>query len=426
MRRKVLIVFLMMLYIAPLVFISSYGSPAIPAEQNTQKEFALSEDWYNSSYHYRQKITIEGGAVATATYYQIMVEVTYDSDMQADFDDVIFTDENHVTLLDCWLESKNDTVAVFWVEVEEAIDKGLVYDGTYTYINMYYGNSEVSTVSNGTDTFLFFDDFEKNNLNRWDSVEADWEVVSDEKKNGDYSAYVDSGGAGRTIMSELYELADYGIMIHSYLRFQSNAGNEYPITSYENDTTLVYALYSPTDDWATYDGVDVKLYEASTQAAATWYEFEIGYDWVGEEFYPYVDGALKTKRDMDSSDASTVVTDTKKVGSAASSVSNRDHWLDDYYVRKWVVDEPTISGFGEEETNIVPAWEVISSVEIVFYVGVFTGALDALLILAGLIMIPASTLYLAHSAKNKPSTDKLFYGLIAFAIGWGLVLGGIG
>lgn len=70
-------------------------------------------------------------------------------------------------------------------------------------------------------------------------------------------------------------------------------------------------------------------------------------------------------------------------------------------------------------------WQSIGDVTVWFEIPIFTGVLDAILIFLGLIMIPASTLYLVKGGKSEMSNDKLFYGLVAFAIGWALFLGGI-
>lgn len=51
--------------------------------------------------------------------------------------------------------------------------------------------------------------------------------------------------------------------------------------------------------------------------------------------------------------------------------------------------------------------------------------LDVGLIIMGLIMIPASTMYFVRGGKEDMSRDKVFYFLIAFIIGWALVVGGI-
>lgn len=50
---------------------------------------------------------------------------------------------------------------------------------------------------------------------------------------------------------------------------------------------------------------------------------------------------------------------------------------------------------------------------------------DAFFIFLGLIMIPASTMYLVRGGKKGMSTDKLFYGLVIFALGVGFLIGGI-
>ena len=108
--------------------------------------------WYNVSWLKRKPITITSSA--TLTDYQVKVVVAYDSDMQADFDDIRFMSSDGTTLLNYWLESKtNSTTATFWVKVPT------LANGSNT-IYMYYGNASVSTTSSGANTFIHFDDFE--------------------------------------------------------------------------------------------------------------------------------------------------------------------------------------------------------------------------------------------------------------------------
>jgi hypothetical protein len=73
---------------------------------------------------------------------------------RTDFGDVRFTDDDMVTLLDYWLESKVDSdYAYFWVEVADdlSINPATIY--------VYYGKAGATTISSGPNTFLFFDDF---------------------------------------------------------------------------------------------------------------------------------------------------------------------------------------------------------------------------------------------------------------------------
>jgi len=75
-----------------------------------------------------------------------------------------------------------------------------------------------------------------------------------------------------------------------------------------------------------------------------------------------------------------------------------------------------------------PVWNTINDVEFVLPIDwseEFQFGYDALFILLGLIMIPASTLYLVRGGRKDMSTDKLFYVLIVFFVGCGLFIGGI-
>lgn len=73
-------------------------------------------------------------------------------------------------------------------------------------------------------------------------------------------------------------------------------------------------------------------------------------------------------------------------------------------------------------------WEEINDVEIIFQIGwspEIQFGYDAIFIFLGLIMIPASTMYLAWGGRKAMSADKLFYGLVIFALGFGFLIGGI-
>ncbi len=112
-------------------------------------------NWYNTSWSKRKAITITGSTGGAQTDYQIKTTVSYDSDMQPDFDDVRFTNSDGVTLLNYWLESKTDSsTADFWVKVPS-----IPASPNTTIIYMYYGNSSASSTSSGNNTFPLFDDF---------------------------------------------------------------------------------------------------------------------------------------------------------------------------------------------------------------------------------------------------------------------------
>lgn len=110
--------------------------------------------WYNASWTKRKPITLTGGSSGAQTDYQVKITVTYDTDMQVDFDDLRFTESDGTTLLNSWLESKVDsTSAIVWVETNTPAN---TVEAT---IYMYYGNSGVSSAWDIGDTFIFGDDF---------------------------------------------------------------------------------------------------------------------------------------------------------------------------------------------------------------------------------------------------------------------------
>ncbi|TET53407.1 MAG: DUF2341 domain-containing protein, partial [Actinobacteria bacterium] len=115
---------------------------------------------YYTDWQRRAPVTVDNSSNAIAlTGHQVKVSVAYDANMNADFSDVRFTDEDGDTRLDHWLESKTDsTSAVFWVKVP-AIPGSSTKD-----IYIYYGNTEAASESDGEAVFLFFDDFNDNSL----------------------------------------------------------------------------------------------------------------------------------------------------------------------------------------------------------------------------------------------------------------------
>jgi hypothetical protein len=123
--------------------------------------------WYNASWTKRKKITLTGGSDGAQANYQLKLAVTYDSDMQADFDDLRFTKSDGTTLVNAWLESSSaSSSAVIWVKFVTTPANTLTED-----YYMYYGNSGASSAWSGADTFNFFDGFEGTTLDsQWNET----------------------------------------------------------------------------------------------------------------------------------------------------------------------------------------------------------------------------------------------------------------
>jgi hypothetical protein len=73
----------------------------------------------------------------------------------------------------------------------------------------------------------------------------------------------------------------------------------------------------------------------------------------------------------------------------------------------------------------LPQWSDVGEATLWFHVPMHPWGLNALLILLGMCLVVCSGVYLAKGGKNEISSDKVFYALVMFMLGWGLIVGGI-
>ena len=147
----------------------------VPLAQDKPALAAGNSSWWNDSWSYRKTITVSELSGSTLTDYQIGLTVTYDSDMQSDFDDIRFVDSDNTTELGHWRESYTaSSSAAFWVKVPSIPASGT------RKIYMYYGNPAASSASNGTATFDFFDDF-SGDLSNWTQERGTWAINVNER-----------------------------------------------------------------------------------------------------------------------------------------------------------------------------------------------------------------------------------------------------
>ena len=101
--------------------------------------------WWNDSWNEKQKISINDTAGTTYNDYIIELNISYNPNMQSDFDDLRFTNGSENVELNYYLESKVDgKSAIIWVELEQLIANSI----TTTY--MYYNNSLATSNSNNS------------------------------------------------------------------------------------------------------------------------------------------------------------------------------------------------------------------------------------------------------------------------------------
>lgn len=103
--------------------------------------------WWNGDWGKKKEINITGGTNETLTDFTVFINVTYDVDMQSDFDDIRFTNSSENEELDYEIGYKvNSVVAGFWVRIPNLVP------GINT-IYMYYSNAGASSTSDGPATW---------------------------------------------------------------------------------------------------------------------------------------------------------------------------------------------------------------------------------------------------------------------------------
>lgn len=129
-------------------------------------------EWYDLSWSKRKRVTLTNADAVSYTNAAVKVTVTYDSDMQADFEDLRFTNSGGVTALNYFIESYTaSTEAVVWVQIPT-----LATSSSAT-VYMYYGNGAVGDGGSATTTFTVADTFEDGGITEYSGETGEFSVV---------------------------------------------------------------------------------------------------------------------------------------------------------------------------------------------------------------------------------------------------------
>ncbi|MGD9276061.1 MAG: DUF2341 domain-containing protein [Candidatus Pacearchaeota archaeon] len=125
-----------------------------------------SASWWDAGWSRRKQISITENSGKYLANYSVKINVDYDSDMQADFDDLRFTDSSG-SELGYWVEEKqNSDYAVVWVLLET------LFPNSDSSVYMYYGNPTAAANSNREDAFLLYSDFSESlDTNIWNNTQ---------------------------------------------------------------------------------------------------------------------------------------------------------------------------------------------------------------------------------------------------------------
>jgi len=289
--------------------------------------------WYNSSWLKRKAITLTGGSSGAQTDYQVKLTVTYDSDMQSDFDDLRFTKADGTTLLDAWMESYTvSTSAVVWVETDTPANT------VEADIYMYYGNSGAVSDWDGAATFQVFDDFEGSAIDTdiWDSTITNVTTSTDQAFQGSKSAKFPNSAELRKTLTH-----SENIRIKYWLWAPEDTDYGYIALHGDSGSRVYCALGYPTEgEFGYYASGWV-----DTEQAISWST------WKSIEFNKF--NYSTNKFDMYYDDVKIIDVGGQRIGSDYNNVfrmlsQNMMWYLDCFLVAKYV-ENPATSAFGSEE-----------------------------------------------------------------------------
>ncbi len=300
--------------------------------------------WYDARWANRKRITLTGTADGAQTNYQLKLTVYKSTGTDSgaavylgtkvkdDFTDLIFTKSDGITTLDYWVESVvSGTSAVVWIE----FDTIPVSPNTTTFY-LYYNNAGAVSVSNGVNTFKFFDDFSGTLTDKWTVVSGTWANVSGELRH--------SGGAADKYITAIMNPYPADLRVHFKYKYTDVSWvNVFGISGgYFIDTR-------PGDTNATWR--NLSLYYWTT----TWTMINVQWATIAANTYYTLDGTVDYRT------VKGITNGVTATGTAASggmtSVQLRGNiksgqyvYVDDFFVANYTTNEPTWTSWGTKES----------------------------------------------------------------------------
>ncbi len=318
--------------------------------------------WYHSDWSYRKNISISNTA-GNQTDYQVLINLSSSnfnfSRANSDGNDTRITYYNSTTETETeilhWLELWNSTAntSAIWAKIP------FIENNTNTTIYMYYGNAGASSASNGTNTFLHFDDASSDKS-------ADYSYVGQPETGTVAGAITLNWNAGGYYWLDFddqigYALigsapADVEIQAEFWVPTAQDNNNPQPGLCLRHSTTDCYLIRGFTNGhdhasliYATGSSGSYVDTDTPTLSLDKWQRFTIrayGNNFTGE-IYNIDDEVVESTLSGTSSDKSAA----GDVGFYAAFETETDYWkIRNLRVRKYTSPEPTAS-VGSEDSS---------------------------------------------------------------------------
>jgi len=285
-------------------------------------------------FNYMRIITIDNTQNSnTLTDYQVLVNLDTSSliasgRMRSDCGDIRFYDSDGVTSLNYWLEGPcNSSSTRIWVKIPSipASSKKTIY--------LFYGNSSLTSASNGSATFDAFDDFLTNTLSNYVQIDSGWSI------NTTPPGYLISPSSGQGFIGMTMTLSRaYALRAKMYMGssdvgpgfiWGSAGGSESSVNGYIAN----YYVSSTYSNLRIYSSGSFTSLASLPTLSSGWYIFEIR----------ITSSTIEAWRDTtkDASASDTTFSTLNGIGFRQKSAST--YAVDWWALRKYIPPEPTVS-----------------------------------------------------------------------------------
>jgi hypothetical protein len=321
--------------------------------------------WFNTSWSYKKEINLSGVPANTTNYQQRLV-ITKETGMNSNYSDLRFTNPTETTSLPYWIETSNASQAIVWLNVS-------IFNGTVAYL--YYGDTSAVSTSNGSNVFLFFDDFNRADSaslgSNWQNVSAgNWSIISNQGYRNHEGTACGSDFAVALVggvplnFTDIITQATFNFTVFSgtdvYFgltsRFLNNCGTDegYHLVVH-NAITNIQLLDG---------GVAWKTALTTTQALnENWnYELQINGTTINGKLWKV--GTTKPTSWTITNTTSSRADGFIGISGQKGPAYHANAYFDNFFARTWIISEPTVT-FGTEQTAVSdvvpPIWSNIAN-----------------------------------------------------------------
>ena len=224
---------------------------------------------------------------------------------------------------------------------------------------MYYGNAALTSLSDGSGVFTFFDNFDDGSLARWTITGGSYgtyTAASDQKFSGGYSAKgTDSSTSGYPRITRANPLG--GSFVNELRTRFSNTLKHFPwswVSSAGCNTnwfmayTASHWMYVPEGCYA------LNFPNDRTWTTNTWYKVKLAYNSATRTYQTWVDGnylgQVAAQCGVSPTCVANTVTSLTTMRSCPGTLSESGgvQWVDDFIVRQFATTDPSTSAGSEE------------------------------------------------------------------------------